>query len=97
MVKAIPAELKSYEAEDFLSAFFDSSDEIKKNIQLKLNEITSKACKAAVKAHDKLSDAEVKQLFVDLDKCENPFSCPHGRPTFIRFSNYEIERMFKRK
>ena len=97
MVKAIPAELKSDEAEDFLSAFFDSSDEIKKNIQLKLNEITSKACKAAVKAHDKLSDAEVKQLFVDLDKCENPFSCPHGRPTFIRFSNYEIERMFKRK
>ncbi len=97
MVKAIPAELKDDDAEDFLVSFFDNSDEIKSNIQLKLNEITSKACKAAVKAHDKLSDAEVMQLLSDLDKCENPFSCPHGRPIFIRFSHYEIERMFKRK
>lgn len=95
--KAIPADMSYEEAAAFLNSFFENSYEYRGSIQLKLNEITSKACKSAVKAHDKLSADEVKKLFKDLDSCENPFSCPHGRPTFIRFSNYEIERMFKRR
>ena len=40
---------------------------------------------------------EMKELFVRLDRCENPFSCPHGRPTLIRFSQSDLERQFKRK
>ena len=55
------------------------------------------ACKAAVKAHDKLKDEEVAALLKDLAGCANPFSCPHGRPTFLRMSQSEIERDFKRK
>jgi DNA mismatch repair protein MutL len=39
---------------------------------------------------------EIKALLQQLKQCKNPFSCPHGRPTFIRMSQYEIERMFKR-
>ena len=39
---------------------------------------------------------EINQLIKDLKNCENPFSCPHGRPTFIKMTQYEIEKMFKR-
>lgn len=96
-ITGIPSCLSISEAEDFINSFFDAAEEFKSNIQLKKEEITSKSCKAAVKAHDRLNEAEIRKLFSDLDLCENPFSCPHGRPVFLRFSNYEIERMFKRK
>ena len=43
-----------------------------------------------------LKNDEINQLIKDLKNCENPFSCPHGRPTFIKMTQYEIEKMFKR-
>ena len=55
------------------------------------------ACKAAVKANMKLSDNEIKALFDELLLLENPFTCPHGRPTAIRLTKDEIEKKFKRK
>jgi len=55
------------------------------------------ACKAAVKANMKLSDKEIKDLFDELLLLENPFTCPHGRPTAIRLTKDEIEKKFKRK
>jgi len=55
------------------------------------------ACKAAVKANMKLSDSEIKALFDELLLLENPFTCPHGRPTAIRLTKDEIEKKFKRK
>ncbi|MBQ4347570.1 MAG: DNA mismatch repair protein MutL, partial [Firmicutes bacterium] len=58
--------------------------------------IATEACKAAVKAHDDLSEMEAKELINRLLKLENPFSCPHGRPTMIKMSRYELERKFKR-
>ena len=64
--------------------------------QKTLDKIASKACKSAVKGNDNLNDAEIAQLIKDLAACENPFSCPHGRPTFIRMTRYEIEKLFKR-
>lgn len=55
------------------------------------------ACKAAVKAHMKLTKEEVDSLMEELLKLPNPFTCPHGRPTVIKMSKYEIERKFARK
>lgn len=55
------------------------------------------ACKAAVKANMKLSEQEIKALFDELLTLENPFTCPHGRPTAIRLTKDEIEKKFKRK
>ena len=55
------------------------------------------ACKAAVKANMKLSNEEIKTLFDELLTLENPFTCPHGRPTAIRLTKDEIEKKFKRK
>ena len=48
------------------------------------------------KAHDKLSIREMEDLISTLFECSNPTCCPHGRPTIIHFSKYDIEKMFKR-
>lgn len=54
------------------------------------------ACKSAVKAGDKLSLREMAELIDQLRHCDNPFNCPHGRPTIIKMSYYELEKKFKR-
>lgn len=59
--------------------------------------IATVACKAAVKAHMALSEDEVTSLMNDLLKLPNPFTCPHGRPTAIKMTKYDIERKFSRK
>ncbi len=59
--------------------------------------IATVACKAAVKAHMALDEKEVKSLMDELLELPNPFTCPHGRPTSIKMTKYEIERKFARK
>ncbi len=54
------------------------------------------ACKNAVKAHDHLSNEQIDRLLKDLVKCENPYNCAHGRPTLVKFSEYDLDKMFKR-
>ncbi len=96
-ITEIPMFMDISEAEDFVRDFISSIDEeTDLKSQKTIDRLASKACKSAVKANDSLSDAETAQLIRDLEACENPFSCPHGRPTFIRLGRYQIERMFKR-
>ena len=54
------------------------------------------ACKASIKANTDLSINEMESLINDLRKCKNPFNCPHGRPTIIYYSKYDLEKLFKR-
>ncbi|MDD4809004.1 MAG: DNA mismatch repair endonuclease MutL [Bacilli bacterium] len=54
------------------------------------------SCKMSIKANQNITLAEMENLIDDLRKCENPFNCPHGRPTIVTFTNYELEKMFKR-
>lgn len=54
------------------------------------------SCKGAIKANKALSMIEIEHLMRSLRNCENPYHCPHGRPTMIKLSHYDIERMFKR-
>ena len=61
-----------------------------------LEKIASMSCKAAVKGNQKLSMPEVEQLISDLLSLENPYHCPHGRPTIISLSQYELEKKFRR-
>lgn len=65
-------------------------------IDVKYDKIASVACKAAVKANDKLSDVEILSLLEELRYIDEPFTCPHGRPTIIKYSLKEIEKSFKR-
>lgn len=54
------------------------------------------SCKMSVKANEHLSFEEMDKLLKDLVKCDNPYNCCHGRPSIMRFSGYELEKMFKR-
>ena len=82
--------------------FLETLDEINSVSRTAKQEIENKflatiACKAAVKAHMVLTKEEVESLMDELLKLTNPFTCPHGRPTVIKMSKYEIERKFERK
>ena len=54
------------------------------------------SCKHAIKANTNLTMNEMEALITDLRNCKNPFNCPHGRPTMIYYSNYDLEKLFKR-
>ena len=58
--------------------------------------IASMSCKAAVKGGNHLSAMEANELIDQLLKLDNPYACPHGRPTIISMSRYELEKKFKR-
>ena len=87
---------------DTKSLFLETLDEINTVARTAKQEIEDKfiatiACKAAVKANMALSKEEVDSLMEELLKLPNPFTCPHGRPTVIKMSKYDIERKFARK
>jgi DNA mismatch repair protein MutL len=97
LVKEIPGFLGYEEAERFLSDFLDHVTEDSDFSDRKvLTKAASNACKEAVKGREHLTSEEIDELLIRLSQCENPLSCPHGRPTFIRFPQYEIERKFRR-
>lgn len=97
IMKAIPVFMELDEAKDFIDYILDNvSEEADLENQKKIGSIITNACKKAVKAHDVLDKQEIDRLMSDLAGTKNPYSCPHGRPTFIRMKKYEIEKMFKR-
>ncbi|NCB41710.1 MAG: DNA mismatch repair endonuclease MutL [Clostridia bacterium] len=98
IIKEIPSCMGLAQAEIFVHDVLDAqTEEFNFISDTQLDALISSACKAAVKANDSLSTEEMKELFMRLDQTENPFSCPHGRPTFVKLSAYDLERLFKRK
>lgn len=65
-------------------------------IKFRENVAITLACKMAIKANEHISMLEMEGLLKNLVKCDNPYNCPHGRPTIIKFSIYDLEKMFKR-
>lgn len=65
---------------------------------VKFNEkvATMLACKMSIKANMNITLSEMESLINDLRRCENPYNCPHGRPTIVFYSNYDLEKLFKR-
>lgn len=83
---------------NFIRDIIDSLDkEISSNYEADLYKIMKKACKASVKAGDDLSDMEIESLIRDLKNCENPYTCPHGRPTVVEVSKHTISKLFLRE
>lgn len=97
IIKEIPYFMDITEAENFAKDYIEQTHSgIKINNEVVIDKLITRSCKSAIKAHDKLSQEAMESLINELKYCRNPFSCPHGRPTFIKFSNYDIEKMFKR-
>ncbi len=64
--------------------------------ELRKNAIATMACKASVKANKRLTYEDMKHIIFRLSKTNNPYNCPHGRPTMIHYTKYELEKLFKR-
>ena len=97
IVRGIPPYMSVDEAERFAGAYAEAAGEAGGSNTVVIDKLITKSCKATVKAHDVLSEHEITDLMSELAECDNPYSCPHGRPTFIRISSYDIERSFRRK
>ena len=97
-LRAVPYILKEPSGAAFFTEIVDMLREqpVSSPYAARLDAIATMSCKAAVKGNDKLSYSEAKKLIENLLKLENPFSCPHGRPTIIEMSKYELEKKFKR-
>ena len=61
-----------------------------------LEKLASMSCKAAVKGGQKISREEMESLLLQMMELDNPYACPHGRPTMISMTKYELEKKFKR-
>ena len=103
IIQAIPVHLKEVPLEELVRQTVGwiqenqrlDNDQLYKKVNEKLH--AKMACKAAVKAGDILTTAQMHQLLRDLEKIENRFTCPHGRPTGWDIPLYDIEKKFKRK
>lgn len=97
-LKSVPYLLKEPSGAGFFTEILDSLSEqkIRSVYDMKLLAVATMACKAAVKGHDRLSFQEAEAMIGRLLKLENPFTCPHGRPTIIEMTKYELEKKFKR-
>ncbi|MBT6130948.1 DNA mismatch repair endonuclease MutL [bacterium] len=103
VVRAQPVYTKNIDMKELINeavVIFDTTEDT--DSQALFKTITEKlratmACKAAVKAGDKLCDKQIKELIEQLDKCNNRLTCPHGRPTSWTLKGTEIERFFKRR
>lgn len=99
IVKAHPTWLlKNYEQEQTRKIIEVILQKEKDFSIVKFNEkiATMLSCKMAIKANMNITIEEMESLINDLRKCDNPFNCPHGRPTIIFYSNYDLEKLFKR-
>lgn len=80
----------------FLDVLDGLSSNIQSSYETKIDKIMKISCTNAIKGGDKIDDLEIVALFESLKKCENPYSCPHGRPTIIELSKKYIEKQFLR-
>lgn len=97
-VRGVPDNLFSIAKKDLLMDMLDglAEDTLMGGPELVYEKVASMSCKAAVKGSHAMSAAEADRLVDQLLDLENPYACPHGRPTIISMSKYEIEKKFKR-
>jgi DNA mismatch repair protein MutL len=97
-VRGVPDNLFSIAKKELLMEMLDSlaEDTLAGNPDMIYEKVASMSCKAAVKGNHSMSAAEADHLIDSLLDLENPYACPHGRPTIISMSKYEIEKKFKR-
>ena len=96
MVRGVPNIFGVAQSEKFIFQIIDNIGDLESSYDLKMDKIASMSCRAAIKANDKIHFDEINSLLSKMEKCENPYTCPHGRPSMVEISKKEIEKMFKR-
>ena len=99
VVKEHPIWLPEYNYQENIKRVFEMILEKEKNFDIKRfydNLSATVACKMSIKANTNITLEEMEHLINDLRECDNPFNCPHGRPTVIYYSKADLEKMFKR-
>lgn len=97
-INGVPGNMLNLDSKDlFMEILADCNNyKASDSFDLIVERVASMSCKAAVKGNNKLSIPEIKALIDDLLSLDNPYHCPHGRPTMISFSEYELAKKFKR-
>jgi len=98
-IKSHPTWLKEGNEEEIIRSIIDEIINLGDNFdRVRFNNkiIATIACKMSVRANTHLSKEAMTEIINELVKCKNPYNCAHGRPTIIKFTNYELEKMFKR-
>ena len=97
-ISAVPDNLYGLASRELFLEILDGLSDVsgQASNQIVLEKIASMSCKAAVKGNSHLSTAEADALISELLTLENPYNCPHGRPTIITMTKYEMEKKFKR-
>ncbi len=97
-VRGVPMDLYGYEEKEFFHEILDelSAEAVTGTPETIRIRIATMACKAAVKGNMRLTIEEAEQLIDELLTLDNPYNCPHGRPTIISMTKYELEKKFKR-
>lgn len=98
LINSIPLIFIDVNVRELFFTILDSMKEVKKNssLDIEMSKIIKNACVKSVKAGDNLHAMEIKRLIEDLSNTKSPYTCPHGRPTIIKMTKYEVERMFER-
>ena len=97
-LRAVPTDLYGMSAKEYFLDLLDllSNEHLSNDLSSVCDKIASMACKSAVKGNHKMSVEEAHALIDELLTLDNPYNCPHGRPTIISYTKYEVEKMFKR-
>lgn len=97
-IEGVPGNLFSFDVKEFFMELLASCGELKGNDghDMIVEKVASMSCKAAVKGNNRLSYPEIEKLLDELLSLDNPYHCPHGRPTIIAMTKYELEKKFKR-
>ncbi|MGG7143233.1 DNA mismatch repair endonuclease MutL [Clostridium nigeriense] len=97
-IKEVPYFLGKLDAKNLFMNILDNIKSLGsgKTTEVKYNRIATLACKAAVKANNYLNESEMEKLVYDLRYIDDPFHCPHGRPVIIKFTNYDLDKKFRR-
>ena len=97
-IHAVPANIYGVSVQELFIQILDSLEQehVSKTPDILAERIATAACKAAVKGNNRLSVKEADALIDELLNLENPYNCPHGRPTIISMTKYELEKKFKR-
>ena len=98
IVRAHPNWIKEgYEEEDIRKVIDTIICNDKFDLEMFVWKISAtQACRMSIKANDYINYDDQVYLLEELRKCENPFTCPHGRPTIITYTKYDLEKLFKR-